>query len=82
MSGQHAGTARDSAVTLSVAVPMFNESGNVDVLVNAVLQTVRSLDTSAELILVDDGSQDGTWQEICALTAMHPTVRGIPTTIT
>lgn len=76
-TGHHANDPLNSAVTLSIAVPMYNESGNVGALVDAVLQTVGTLDTTAELILVDDGSRDSTWREICAVTAEHPTVRGI-----
>jgi len=46
---------------LSVVVPFFNEAANV----SAVLREVRQALPQAEIVAVDDGSQDGTWSRIC-----------------
>ena len=51
-------------VTLSVIAPCFNEEGNIDALVDRTLGTFDELKIEGELILVDDGSQDHTWQRI------------------
>jgi len=44
---------------LSVVIPVFNEESNLDELVLRCLQTCDSLGCRYELILVDDGSVDG-----------------------
>ncbi len=44
--------------TLSVVIPVFNESDNLPELLERSLKACRSLDTKFEIILVDDGSRD------------------------
>ena len=45
---------------LSVVVPLFNEEASVPHLVRQLLAALRPLGRSFELVLVDDGSRDGT----------------------
>lgn len=52
---------------LSIIVPLYNEEDNVGPLHEAILEVVRGLDRSVELILVDDGSRDATFARACAL---------------
>ena len=61
---------------LSVIVPCFNEEANLPELADRVGEVFRvgRLEGAAELILVDDGSRDGTWRTIEGLTANHPFV--------
>ncbi len=66
-----------AAPQLSIVVPVFNESGNIDVLVAALTKELDALDLSSEIILVDDGSRDGTWAEVTAAAAAHARVRGL-----
>lgn len=49
---------------LSVVIPLFNEEGNVSQLVARTVPILRSLSAPFELILVDDGSRDRTWERI------------------
>lgn len=49
-----------SAPVLSVVVPMFNESGNVDGLFARLTQVLGGLDVNYEIVCVDDGSRDDT----------------------
>jgi glycosyltransferase involved in cell wall biosynthesis len=45
---------------LSVVVPLYNEEGSLPHLIDQLLQALRPLGCSFELVLVDDGSRDGT----------------------
>jgi glycosyltransferase involved in cell wall biosynthesis len=45
---------------LSVVVPVFNEEANVHPLVRTIVEAVRPLGLPFEVVIVDDGSTDGT----------------------
>src|SRR2546425_902484 len=64
---------------LSICVPVYNEAENLPLLHKAVASICDSVDPPIdfELILVDDGSKDGSWQAIEALAAKDPRVRGL-----
>jgi glycosyltransferase involved in cell wall biosynthesis len=47
--------------TLSVVVPVFDEEANVETLVRETVEALRPLGLRFELVLVDDGSRDGTF---------------------
>ncbi len=56
-----------SSPELSVVAPLYNESLNVRPLVEWILQAMESFEGSFEIILVDDGSWDDTWDQIRAV---------------
>ena len=56
--------------------PLYNESQNVRPLVDWILQALESFGAKFEIILVDDGSRDGTWNEVLA-AASDPRVHGL-----
>ncbi len=62
---------------LSVVIPAMNEEGNIPVLHRAIADVLEAADISFELILVDDGSTDGTWQAIEALSERDRRVVGL-----
>ncbi|MFC2162115.1 glycosyltransferase [Candidatus Altiarchaeota archaeon] len=64
-------------VDLSVIVPCFNEEDNLSELTDRVRDTLNGLDLSWELVLVDDGSSDGTWDVMSALGGSDPRVVGV-----
>ncbi len=66
----------DSIPVLSVVAPLYNEAQNVRPLVEWIMQALESYTGSYEIILVDDGSRDGTWAEVRA-AAVDPRVRGL-----
>jgi glycosyltransferase involved in cell wall biosynthesis len=67
---------RDSVPALSVVAPLYNEFQNVRPLVEWILEALQTYEGSYEIILVDDGSRDGTWSEV-RTAAADPRVRGL-----
>lgn len=57
---------------LSVVVPLYNEEQNVPLLVEQVLRSIRPLGLEHELVVVDDGSSDGTAEVLRGLSASLP----------
>jgi glycosyltransferase involved in cell wall biosynthesis len=54
--------------SLSIVVPLYNEEASVPHLVEQLLAALRTVGRSFELVLVDDGSRDGTasvLQDLC-----------------
>lgn len=54
---------------LSLVIPVFNEIKNIDELIDRCLRMCESLRIAYEIILVDDGSKDGSTEKI--LDAAH-----------
>jgi dolichyl-phosphate beta-glucosyltransferase len=61
--------------SLSVIVPAYNEAERLPPMLREVLDFVRAEHRSAEIIVVDDGSTDGTSEEVRRLAASHPMAR-------
>lgn len=59
-------------MTLSVVIPLFNEEESVTPLVSQLLASLRPLQEPFELVLVDDGSSDGTARVLEALSQQTP----------
>jgi dolichol-phosphate mannosyltransferase len=62
---------------VSVVVPLYNEAANVGPLCAALERELEQLGTSWEVVLVDDGSRDGTWKAIGDAAARRPEFRGL-----
>ena len=56
----HPSMAAESTPSLSVVVPLYNEEGSLPHLIDQLLAALRPLERSFEIVLVDDGSRDGT----------------------
>ena len=64
-----------SPLSLSVFFPAYNDSGTIASLVIRALQTAERLTPNHEVIVVNDGSTDGTAQILHALTLVYPALR-------
>jgi dolichol-phosphate mannosyltransferase len=63
---------------LSVVVPCYNETGALAELYDRVTKiAAATVGDSYELVLVDDGSSDGTWGAIASLAATDPHIFGV-----
>lgn len=61
---------------ISIVVPAYNESSNIRPLYRELSKVLSSLTNSWEIIFADDGSDDGTWDEIVALHKIDNVQRG------
>jgi dolichol-phosphate mannosyltransferase len=64
-------------MTLSVVIPCFNEEKSLPVAIGRILAVLRGISGVHEIVLVDDGSHDGTWDVIGAAAQQTPSVRGL-----
>lgn len=69
--------ARPPKVDLSVVVPAFNEESCVPVLIERLIAALDPLALSFEIVIVDDGSKDRTWQAVVAAQEREPRVHGL-----
>lgn len=59
---------------VSVIATVLNETENVPGLVESLL---RQMPPAAEIVIVDGGSTDGTWERLCVAAEKHPSLRPI-----
>lgn len=62
---------------LSVVIPAYNEAHRLRRTLPHVLEFLRTLPYSFEVLVVENGSTDNTWQVIQEMAAQHPELRGI-----
>ena len=61
---------------ISVVVPAYNEVESLPELTQWIREVMHKHHFSYEIILIDDGSNDGTWEKIEELHKSHASVRG------
>lgn len=62
---------------LSIVSPVHNEASSIDSFVSELQKLQETQEFSLEIILVDDGSKDQSWEIIQSLAASNPAVTGI-----
>ncbi len=62
---------------LTVVVPCYNEELNINQMVSRISETMEGTETDLELLFVDDGSSDKTWNEIRHIADRDNRVRGV-----
>ncbi len=63
--------------SVSVVVPVYNSEPILPRLVAELEPVLRAVTPCFELILVNDGSRDGSWSVIRDVSARHPWIRGL-----
>ena len=62
---------------ISIVIPVLNEEQNLGPLHREIDEVLRSAGLQAEMIIVDDGSKDGSWNEVTQLARRDQRVLGI-----
>ena len=62
---------------LSIILPAYNEQDNIHHTFTVIRDLLTTASIPFEIIFVDDGSDDLTYQRILALSSEHPEVKGI-----
>jgi glycosyltransferase involved in cell wall biosynthesis len=62
---------------ISVLVPLYNEAESLSSLYEWIVRVMRANDFSYEIVFVNDGSTDDSWQVICNLRKQDEHVHGI-----
>ena len=67
----------NNKLDISVVVPLYNEAESLPELVAWIDRVAVSHGYAYEVILVDDGSSDGSWEVVESLREKYPAIRGI-----
>jgi undecaprenyl-phosphate 4-deoxy-4-formamido-L-arabinose transferase len=62
---------------LSIVIPVYNSEGSLPLVLAALDKVLPSLAPLHEIILINDGSRDGSWSVIQAAAAANPRVHGV-----
>jgi len=66
-----------SLPTLSIVIPAYQEEQGLKAALSRIAGIVDALDISYEMLVVDDGSSDRTWDVLTSLTRQLPTLRAL-----
>src|ERR1700730_9375241 len=75
--GPGAPAAPAPSLDVSVVVPVYNGAATLPELVARLATVLAHCAPRSEIVLVNDGSRDASWQVILELAARDPRVRGI-----
>jgi dolichol-phosphate mannosyltransferase len=64
-------------VSVSVLIPVYNEEDNIAPLCGRLIPALDGLGRSFEVIVIDDGSADGTGDKLAAAARLHPRLKVI-----
>ena len=62
---------------LTVVIPAYNEQDNVEPMYERLVAALEDVVDGLEILFVDDGSADATWERVEALAGRDPRVRGV-----
>src|ERR1035438_10144900 len=62
---------------ISIVIPLFNEEESLPELVAWIERVCAEHGFTREIIMIDDGSTDNSWQVIRELSVQYPSIKGI-----
>ena len=65
------------SIDLSLIVPLYNEEENIDYLFQRLLAVLDSIGMSYEIICINDGSRDRTWDYLLKYHQKNPAIKVI-----
>ena len=60
-------------IDISIVIPVYNEEKNIPLLYTELAKVLSSLERACEVIMVDDGSKDASWEELLKVAPGSPT---------
>lgn len=69
--------AQAVTIELSLVIPVYNEASHIARSLRVIASEVARTTESFELLVVDDGSRDATWEELSALSPELPSLRAV-----
>ncbi len=69
--------SKTDKINLSVVIPLYNEQESLGELTAWIVKVANELQVSYEIIMVDDGSSDDSWNVVKRLSEDNPCVKGI-----
>ena len=60
----------------TIVIPAYNEAENLPIVIPDIVAHIEKLDTAYRVLIIDDGSSDGTSVEITKLIKKYPTILG------
>ncbi|HEY3974144.1 MAG TPA: polyprenol monophosphomannose synthase [Candidatus Sulfotelmatobacter sp.] len=64
-----------SEKSFALVVPTLNEAGNIDILLHELTNVLSATDYEYEIVVVDDGSTDGTVEKVRGWAKQDPRIR-------
>ena len=65
------------SITLSIVIPLCNEEESVLFLAKELTRHLNELNTTYEILFIDDGSRDATWEQITRISQEYVFIKGI-----
>jgi glycosyltransferase involved in cell wall biosynthesis len=75
--GRSSRTVRSAAIDVSILVPAKDEAGNLALFLELCDAIVRAESARYEVVVVDDGSTDGSWDLLQELSKQYPFLRPV-----
>ena len=67
----------EEKIDISIVVPLYNEEANIDYLIERLLSVFNTLNTTYEIVCINDGSRDNTLKLLVDYHNRNPAIKVI-----